>query len=283
MARPLPHIHDRGSVARLLQGTTGSHCERATSYVYSPVQLAGSCCLTCSTPCTGCGCCLGLWPAQLHAAREARVLLGARAVRGRPARQRVDLLHHLDARHHLAKHHKVAVQVRGGREHDGEMCRVGVGAGVGHGHHALPVVLERQPPRVVLERAPVHAVRVDARLVDELVDDAVKGGALEAVLAARALVAHGHHAPLPRAQLPEVLGGQRRGVREQHHAHLAHVPPPDGHSQLKQRQLRVILQLEQPRRLRLLHLAHLPVIVQRAAHPPHVWAGVALLRPDVLE
>jgi hypothetical protein len=60
----------------------------------------------------------------------------------------------------------------------------------------LAVVHQLEPAWVVLERPSKHRVRLRAALVDEGIDDAVKGLALEVVRLARALVPLRHSALL---------------------------------------------------------------------------------------
>eukprot|EP00958_Prasinococcus_capsulatus_P013281 scaffold1350_cov277-Prasinococcus_capsulatus_cf.AAC.1 len=133
----------------------------------------------------------------------------------------VDGAHDVVALDDLAEDGVVAVEVRRGRDDDAEVGAVGVGPHVGHGEQPGAVVPQREAARVVLEVAPEHALGVGARLVDEVVDDAVEAVALEVVPPPRALAPRRHHPLLPRAQRAEVLRRPRRVRRVQHE----HQPP----------------------------------------------------------
>ena len=59
-----------------------------------------------------------------------------------------------------------------------EMAGVGVWPHICCAQEAAAVMLQQQATRVVIKLASIHTIRVGATLVDEAVDDAIEGGAL---------------------------------------------------------------------------------------------------------
>mmetsp|Transcript_19742 Transcript_19742/g.45447 ORF Transcript_19742/g.45447 Transcript_19742/m.45447 type:complete len:229 (-) Transcript_19742:550-1236(-) len=139
-------------------------------------------------------CTLGLHVPRLAAAQAAGGAddcVASDAV-GAFGRELVDRVHDVDALDHLAEDSVPAIEVRCGRDDDGEMARVGVGARIGGREQARLVVLKREAARIVVKGASPHrAHTLHACLINEFIDDPVEAHALKVVLATPLAGAHG--------------------------------------------------------------------------------------------